>query len=281
MSATPLRLYDFLHGEMQLDGDLQLIYFTHAVQRLSRLAQCPFASSKFPAMTHSRLTHALGSYCVAQQMINALTRHDAAFAATKEERDNVLVATLCRNVGRAPFDDFWPEICQTQRKTKSEYKERSAAIFREIVRTTLRHWSAPRVERVVDLICSVHYTHSPAWSYDVVKFAAKFDAALRNAALAQIHHKFDLYATIKGARVTSDSLHHIAFEEQHFAEFTWLHHTLRYQIYSNPARVALFFSLNDALRSSAHYYRCATQYDAQRYFLHLDDNNVVAYAEAS
>lgn len=278
-------LYDTLHGEFHLSSDVLLLFNTSVVQRMSRIVHRAFASTVYPAMTYSQLAQSLGSYCVAQRLLNSLESRDKRFTCPKGTRDEILVATLFRNVGRGPFGEFWDQMCVrnidcTPPYDSKEYRRRSASLFRKVAREVLPHWTVERVSRVVDLIYPIR-RGMHTWCYDVISYAKKFDAVLRDAQLANIDHSFCLESIIRSARTASYAFYHIAFDEVQLSELFRVREVLRHRVYQHPQRIGLFLTLTDALYCNIPYYYAATYNDVDDYFLDLDDSSVVAHAQPS
>lgn len=89
-------IFDPVHGPVTLSGAPLALIGTPEFQRLWGIRQTGFAHLVFPGANHTRLEHSLGTYWIAQQLIEHLERGD---------RDRALaeVGALLHDVGHPPF----------------------------------------------------------------------------------------------------------------------------------------------------------------------------------
>lgn len=180
-----------------------------------------------------------------QRLLNSLDIYDKHFICPKDTREEILVATLLRNVGRGPFGEFWDRLCvRTTSGTppydsSKAYKRRSVVLFRKIASEVLPHWTAERVSRVAGLIYSIKCRGVHTWCYDVVRYAKKFDAVLRDAQLANIDHCFCINSILRSARTASYAFYRVAFDEIKLSEFFRVRDVLRYSVSSSTAYCAV------------------------------------------
>jgi HD superfamily phosphohydrolase len=106
-SRKSKRIYDPIHGFIELDaGEVRLLAMP-AVQRLRRLRQLGLAYLAFPSAEHSRFSHALGALAIGTRVFDELHAHsagafdsDAAFAA---QRRLLRASLLLHDLGHGPF----------------------------------------------------------------------------------------------------------------------------------------------------------------------------------
>jgi len=101
------RIYDPIHGFIELEaGEVELLS-APVVQRMRRLRQLGLAYLAFPSAEHSRFSHALGALAIGTRAFDALVAHDAgAFGSEREtgERRRLLRASLLlHDLGHGPF----------------------------------------------------------------------------------------------------------------------------------------------------------------------------------
>jgi HD superfamily phosphohydrolase len=106
-SRKSKRIYDPIHGFIELDaGEVRLLSMP-AVQRLRRLRQLGLAYLAFPSAEHSRFSHALGALAIGTRVFDELFVHspeafdsEAAFAA---QRRLLRASLLLHDLGHGPF----------------------------------------------------------------------------------------------------------------------------------------------------------------------------------
>jgi HD superfamily phosphohydrolase len=106
-SRKSKRIYDPIHGFIELDaGEVRLLSMP-AVQRLRRLRQLGLAYLAFPSAEHSRFSHALGALAIGTRVFDELYAHspgafdsEAAFAA---QRRLLRASLLLHDLGHGPF----------------------------------------------------------------------------------------------------------------------------------------------------------------------------------
>jgi len=105
--ARPKRIYDPVHGFIDLDAGEVALLDTPTVQRLRRLRQLGLAYLAFPSAEHSRFSHALGALATGTRAFDALCAHSPeAFDSAREiaeQRRLLRAALLLHDVGHGPF----------------------------------------------------------------------------------------------------------------------------------------------------------------------------------
>jgi uncharacterized protein len=98
---------DPVHGLIEFrsaeDRAISAVLDTRAMQRLRRIKQMGFAWLVYPGAEHSRFGHALGSFHVAQRVIEQL-HLDGPLAL------HLKVAALLHDVGHGPFSHAWEHV---------------------------------------------------------------------------------------------------------------------------------------------------------------------------
>jgi hypothetical protein len=105
--ARPKRIYDPVHGFIELDAGEIALLSTQPVQRLRRLRQLGLAYLAYPSAEHSRFSHALGALAIGTRAFDALCdRSPDAFASAGEiveQRRLLRAALLLHDLGHGPF----------------------------------------------------------------------------------------------------------------------------------------------------------------------------------
>lgn len=82
---------------------------TKEVQRLRRISQLSGVSMVFHTAEHSRFTHAIGTYHIANRMIHEV--HDLEINLTEYEKIIFLCAALLHDIGHGPFSHAFEHVC--------------------------------------------------------------------------------------------------------------------------------------------------------------------------
>ncbi|MBV9440232.1 MAG: HD domain-containing protein [Candidatus Eremiobacteraeota bacterium] len=103
----PKRVYDPVHGFIELEAGEAALLGLPVVQRLRRLRQLGLAYLAFPSAEHSRFSHALGAFAIGTRAFDALRLHSPE--AFDSERTSAAARRLLRaslllhDLGHGPF----------------------------------------------------------------------------------------------------------------------------------------------------------------------------------
>jgi uncharacterized protein len=120
----PKRIYDPIHGFIELQaGEVELLS-TAVVQRLRRLRQLGLAYLAFPSAEHSRFSHALGALAIGTRAFDALRDHspeafDSA-AAFNAQRRLLRAALLLHDLGHGPFSHACEAVLGVRHELRTE-----------------------------------------------------------------------------------------------------------------------------------------------------------------
>ncbi|MDB5095462.1 MAG: hypothetical protein JWO85_3563 [Candidatus Eremiobacteraeota bacterium] len=118
------RIYDPIHGFIELDeGEVGLLSAA-VVQRLRRLRQLGLAYLAFPSAEHSRFSHALGALAIGTRAFDALRDHSPeAFdseRAFREKRRLLRAALLLHDLGHGPFSHACETVLEVRHEQRTE-----------------------------------------------------------------------------------------------------------------------------------------------------------------
>jgi HD superfamily phosphohydrolase len=134
--VRPKRIYDPVHGFIELDGGEVALLSVPELQRLRRLRQLGLAYLAYPSAEHSRFSHALGALAIGTRAFDALRLHSPeAFGSTEatEHRRRLLrVALLLHDVGHGPFSHACEAVLGVRHELRTE-----AILHRDDVRAAL------------------------------------------------------------------------------------------------------------------------------------------------
>ncbi|MDB5041693.1 MAG: hypothetical protein JWN27_2419 [Candidatus Eremiobacteraeota bacterium] len=118
------RIYDPIHGFIELDeGEVGLLSAA-VVQRLRRLRQLGLAYLAFPSAEHSRFSHALGALAIGTRAFDALRDHSPeAFDSERdfiEKRRLLRAALLLHDLGHGPFSHACETVLEVRHEQRTE-----------------------------------------------------------------------------------------------------------------------------------------------------------------
>ncbi|MGC9106388.1 MAG: HD domain-containing protein [Thermoprotei archaeon] len=113
------RIYDELHGHVELrDHEVELVE-TPIFQRLRRIKQLTLAHLVYPGATHVRFSNSLGTMVLAGKVANGLLEKGII---TKDEELKLRISALLINVGQMPLSHSLEGIFASQGLTSDELR---------------------------------------------------------------------------------------------------------------------------------------------------------------
>ena len=137
-----MRIYDNIHGYIDLDPIACAIVDTDIFQRLRNIHQTGVLYLVFPTATHTRFEHSIGTYHLAKQMITMISSKQPELKVTDEIITLISIAGLCHDLGHLLFshlfDDYFLEMLPNIKiiKTKTSnwsHENRSITLLNYIV----------------------------------------------------------------------------------------------------------------------------------------------------
>lgn len=118
------RIYDPIHGFIELEAGEVALLSAPVVQRLRRLRQLGLAYLAFPSAEHSRFSHALGALAIGTRAFDALRDHSPeAFdspAAFAEQRALLRASLLLHDLGHGPFSHACEAVLGVRHELRTE-----------------------------------------------------------------------------------------------------------------------------------------------------------------
>jgi len=118
------RIYDPIHGFIELDAGEVRLLSSPAVQRLRRLRQLGLAYLAFPSAEHSRFSHALGALAIGSRAFDELRAHspgafdsERAFSA---QRRLLRASLLLHDIGHGPFSHACEAVLGVRHEARTE-----------------------------------------------------------------------------------------------------------------------------------------------------------------
>lgn len=118
------RIFDPIHGFIELTEPEVALMDSAPFQRLRRLRQLGLAYLAFPSAEHSRFTHALGALAMGTRAIEALKAHSPEYFRDERDYDAqrrlLRVALLLHDLGHGPFSHASEAVLGRRHETRTE-----------------------------------------------------------------------------------------------------------------------------------------------------------------
>ncbi|MHB8462363.1 MAG: HD domain-containing protein [Vulcanimicrobiaceae bacterium] len=118
------RIFDPVHGFIELYPAEARLLDLPVMQRLRRLRQLGLAYLAFPAAEHSRFTHAVGALAMGTRVFDTITRDDAGILSDRGDvayqRRLVRAALLLHDVGHGPFSHACESALGVRHESRTE-----------------------------------------------------------------------------------------------------------------------------------------------------------------
>ncbi|KAI1726709.1 HD domain-containing protein [Ditylenchus destructor] len=101
------QINDVVHGQIEIYHPVEYIIDTPEFQRLRRIKQLGICSLVYPSAEHSRFTHSLGVYCLADLFVKELSQMQPELGITTADQLCVVIAALIHDIGHGPFSHLY------------------------------------------------------------------------------------------------------------------------------------------------------------------------------
>lgn len=101
------QINDVVHGQIEIYHPVECIIDTPEFQRLRRIKQLGICSFVYPSADHSRFTHSLGVYCMADSFVKELALMQPELGITTTDQLCVAIAALVHDIGHGPFSHLY------------------------------------------------------------------------------------------------------------------------------------------------------------------------------
>ncbi len=184
-----MRIFDHIHGYIDICKSAKRIIDTPEFQRLRNVKQLGCVYSVFPSASHNRFEHSLGVYHLTRLYMNILNKDSRYF--DKKQYELISVAALIHDIGHGPFSHLFDSYV-----TNTEHEYRSIEIFKNM--NDIYGLGYTGVE--LDFIYKVIYPHNinddKKYLYQIVSNkngidTDRFDYMLRDMKMTGIENRYD------------------------------------------------------------------------------------------
>lgn len=257
-----MRVYDNIHGYIKLNPIATSIVDTPVFQRLRNIHQTGILYLVFPTAIHSRFEHSIGTYYLANQMIQKIANKQPELKITNEIIDLVGIAGLCHDLGHLLFshlfDDYFleylPNIDELRTQTKNTIHEnRSIYLLNYLVEKYNIELDKDQLKIIGDLINPKEAEYSKwkskyqigKWIFQIVSNPLnsidvdKFDYLVRDTQATGLKFGFDFSRIIEDAKVIDNKICYSHQCSEDIYQMFFIRYRLHRQIYNHKAVKAI------------------------------------------
>lgn len=250
-----MRIYDSIHGYIDVDPIPSMIVNTHIFQRLRHISQTGVLNYVFPTATHTRFEHSVGTYHLAKRMISEIARKQPELRITDEMIMMVSIAGLCHDLGHLLFSHLFDEFLENIHFTDANaiHEIRSISLLRYAIETYSIPLSVEQLHVIGDLIYPKQATYETwstqyqigRWIFQIVSNPLnsidvdKFDYLTRDTRAVGLKLGFDYSRLLMDARVIDAEICYSSQCSEDIYQMFFLRYRLHRQIYNHKAVKAI------------------------------------------
>lgn len=261
-----MRIFDNIHGYIELDEIASKIVDTHVFQRLRNIHQTGVLYMVFPTATHSRFEHSIGTYHLAKVMITSIKMKQPELNITDEIVMLVSIAGLCHDLGHMLFshlfDDYFleklPNITEIKSMTTNWcHENRSIFLLNYIVEQYKIELTSDMIKVISDLINPKESEYNKwkpkymvgRWIFQIISNPLnsvdvdKFDYLTRDTMAVGLKMGFDYSRIIADAKVINNIICYSSQCSEDIYQMFFLRYRLHRQIYNHKAVKAIEISI--------------------------------------
>lgn len=273
------RIYDPLHGFIEITPLIKRFIDTEEFQRLRDLKQLGVTTFVFPSANHTRFEHSLGVSYYAGMMMQSLIANGAVI--DKKYIELVRLAGLLHDIGHGPYSHLYDDYVKSP--NACDHEERGCNMIKYIVNRYSIDISAEDLEIVL------HMIHPPDdkkydWKYQIVANKVnqldvdKLDYIQRDC------HYLGMKCGGEYSRIIKDAM---VFDVEEGTQICWpvklqyeifqlfaTRYRLHKQVYNHPNVKACEFVIIDMLKKVASKVNLALQGDSIIYCKYVNDERM-------
>ena len=255
-------IYDNIHGYINLDPIASSIVDTPVFQRLRNIHQTGILYLVFPTANHSRFEHSVGTYHLAIQMIEKISKKQPELKITPEIIQLVGIAGLCHDLGHLLFshlfDDYFIESLPNYKELKLQTKNtvhenRSITLLNYMVEKYEVPLNKDQIKVIGDLINPKESEYSKwkskyqigRWIFQIISNPLnsidvdKFDYLVRDTQAVGLKFGFNYSRIIEDAKVIDNKICYSLQCSEDIYHMFFIRYRLHRQIYNHKAVKAI------------------------------------------
>lgn len=255
-------IYDNIHGYISLDPIASTIVDTPVFQRLRNIHQTGILYLVFPTANHSRFEHSVGTYHLATQMIEKISKKQPELKITPEIIQLVGIAGLCHDLGHLLFshlfDDYFLESLPNYNELKTLTKNilhenRSITLLNHMVEKYEVPLNKDQIKFIGDLINPKESEYGKwkskyqigRWIFQIISNPLnsidvdKFDYLVRDTQAVGLKFGFNYSRIIEDAKVIDNKICYSHQCSEDIYQMFFIRYRLHRQIYNHKAVKAI------------------------------------------
>ena len=163
------RIFDPIHGLIEIDKVCISIIDTLEFQRLRDIKQLSVVHYVFPSATHSRFEHSIGVSYLSGKLLRNIRECQPELGITDMDIQNVTIAGLCHDLGHGPYSHTFDELLKDSNSPNRLHDVRSCIILEYIIKKYSIDINFDNLKKVQDLIhpCGTNSLNK-RFMYDIV-----------------------------------------------------------------------------------------------------------------
>ena len=127
------RIYDPIHGFIEITPLMKQIIDTKEFQRLRDLKQLGATTFVFPSANHTRFEHSIGVSHLAEKMIESIRKNNPELKITNRQIELTRIAGLLHDIGHGPYSHLYDDYIKGPKE--KDHEERGCKLIRNMVKT--------------------------------------------------------------------------------------------------------------------------------------------------
>lgn len=243
-------IFDPIHGNIEIKNKCLQIIDTPEFQRLRNIKQLGACEYVFPGATHNRFSHSIGTFYLAQKVINYLKNNQPELDISENDIESIEIAALCHDLGHGPFSHLFDNYCLKKQKNNfHEHEFRSIEILKIISKKYNISMNFDKISKMIipdkdENNYLYNIVSNPITGLDV----DKFDYIARDTFFLGLEYSFNCDRLIRFTKVINNQ---ICFPEKlafNIYELYRIRYKLYREIYNHPVVSAVEFMIVDILK---------------------------------
>ena len=160
------KIYDVIHGFIEIPEYIVKIIDTVEFQRLRYIKQLGAASYVFPSATHTRFAHSIGVFYLASKLIKNLQKNHPEEEISDRHVMLIEIAALIHDLGHGPFSHLWDHYVIY--KGDDEHEVRGLTIFKHMIRNYNINITPVEFNIICELVNPTIDSNKKNWYYQIV-----------------------------------------------------------------------------------------------------------------
>ena len=242
--------HDHVYGPMIIPNYCWSVVDTPEFQRLRELTQLGTVELVYPGANHTRFEHSLGCCHLASVFLNRIKRNQPEITVTEDQRQAVILAALCHDLGCGPYGDAFLRFVG-ELDPSWDHRKMSCLILRHIIATHKLSFTDDVINAACAFICGDEFPGWPAWLAQVVRNRDtaididKFDYLCRDMNRTINTSRFEYDRLIVNCRVTEGKLSWKKCEIPTLERFFFNYGDLNLRVYKHRTVSALMCMIAD------------------------------------